>query len=75
MTGLSEQSAQVAEEHRQLREQVYAQQRELEVLRAFITQRIGPPPLAVTVTSPSPLPLPPSPPPPSSDEVEDLRRD
>ena len=38
VTGLSEQqSAQVAEEHRQLREQVYTQQRELEALRAFIT--------------------------------------
>ena len=43
-TGLSEQSAQVAEKHRQWREQVYAQQRELEALEAFITQRIGPPP-------------------------------
>ena len=61
-TGLSEQSAQAAEEHNLLREQVCVQQRELEALKAFITQTIGPPP---------PLPLPP----PSSDEVEDLYRD
>ena len=36
-TGLSEQSAQAVEEHRLLHEQVYAQQCELEVLKAFIT--------------------------------------
>ena len=63
-TGLSEQSTQAAEEHRLLREQVYAHQRELEALKAFITQMIGPPP-----------PPPPSLPPPSSDDAVDLRRD
>ena len=63
--GFSEQSGQVAEKHRLLREQVYAQERELKALKVFITQTIGPPP-------PSPPPLPS--PPPSSDDVEDLRR-
>ena len=50
--GLSEQSTKATEEHRLLREQVYAQERELEALKAFITQKIGPPL----------LPLPPPPP-------------
>ena len=65
-TGLSEQSAQATKEHRLLHEQVYAQQRELESLKAFITQTIGPP-----LRLPPPPPLPP----PSFDDVEDLRRD
>ena len=61
VTGLSEQSAQDIEEHHLLRKQVYAQQRELKALQAFITQTIGPS-------------LPPPPPPPPSDDAEDLRR-
>ena len=63
-TELSKQSTQATEEHRLLRERVDAQQRELDVLKAFITQMIS-----------QPQPLLPPPPPPSFDNADDLRRD
>ena len=68
VTGLSEQSTQQVEEHRLLHELVDAQQHELEVLKAFITQTIRPP---LPPPPPPPRPLPP----PSSDDAEDLHRD
>ena len=73
-TWLSEQSTQAVEEHRLLHEQVYAQQRELEALKGFITQKIGPPP-PPPLPPPQPPPLPLPLPPPSSNKVENLCRD
>ena len=64
VTGLLEQSSQVAEDHRLLRERVDTQQPELDALKVFVTHTLG-------QASPPP---PPSPPPPS-DDAEDLCRD